>query len=407
VSAHDEYGSAAPAVPRETAGEQEFLAGVRAALADLPAAEVAEIVDDVRAHLVELRAESGVESEAESDAEAGGVPGAGSSLAALTARLGTPEAYASELRTAAGYPPAPRPVARPGRGAARLAVVGLVLSALVFPLAFLVGEPVLLLGVLGPLLALPALVRGGPGMSAVAALPLVRSTVGARPAPGSAGRGLTDFVASLQPAWWVLRALVAVALVAAVLGEGGLGAGLLLVGLLALVALPVSVWLGRHSRRDRRWVWLVVPLNGLAVVLALAALADVAPLGGPGAEPSPVEPWGLSQDGEQVTDLRPFDAAGRPLTGVYLFDQGGRPVDAVSDVCDDGTTGPGPQVFPRPYPRGSAVYDDVTGRCTIVPPAPLVVAVPTAAPTGPTPPAPAPGPAPSDAPVPPSPAPTR
>ncbi len=394
MSAHDEHGSAARVVQHGTEGEREFLAGVRAALADLPETEVAEILDDVRAHLAELRAES----VAEAGAESGGGAPAGSGLGALTARLGTPAAYAAELRTAAGYPTAPLPAARPGRGAARLAVVGLALSVLVFPLALVVGEPALLLWALGPLLALPALVRGGPRMPAVAALPLVRSVDAARPAPGSPGRSLTDFVASLQPAWWVLRALVAATLVAALLG--GLGdAGLLLVGLLALVALPVSIWLGHHARRDRRWVWLVVPLNALAAVLVLAALADVTtPLGGPSAEPSPAGSWGLTQDGEQVTDVRPFDAAGRPLTGVYLFDQDGRPVDAASEVCDDGTAGPGPQVSPRPYPRGSAVYD-ATGRCTILPPAPLVVAVPTAAPTaapvGPTSPAPAPGPAPS------------
>jgi hypothetical protein len=92
--------------------EEEYLAGVRPALSDLPAPEVAEILDDVRAHLTDLTAELG--------GDAG--------VAALTARLGPPSAYAAELRAAAGYPLAPEPTRRERYGTARLAAAGLVVD---------------------------------------------------------------------------------------------------------------------------------------------------------------------------------------------------------------------------------------------------------------------------------------
>ena len=64
---------------------EEYLGGVRTALADLPAPEVAEILDDVRAHLADLTAELGGAAD----------------MAALTGRLGPPSAYAAELRARA------------------------------------------------------------------------------------------------------------------------------------------------------------------------------------------------------------------------------------------------------------------------------------------------------------------
>ncbi len=359
MSAKDEDsgGSTASTMRREPDGIGEFLAGVRAALADLPPDELAEVLDDARTHLVELSEE----------------PDAATDAAGITARLGTPVEYAADLRAAAGYPPAPQRRRPAGRARARLAVAGLVLSTAALALVGLSGEPVLVLVALfASLLALPVLIRDGREVASVAALPGVRGVLARRPRPEPSPRGVSAFVASLQPAWWVLRALVAAALVTTAVG----GEMLLPLVLVAAVAVPLSVGLGRLSRRDRRWLWAVVPLNGLAAGLLVVAAATY---GSSDTGPAPLEySDGLLQDGEPVTDIRPYDAQGRPLSGVHLFDQDGRPVDAASDVCDDGsdvTT-----VSPRPYPRGSARYDDVTGQCAIVPPAPLVVAVPTGAP---------------------------
>jgi uncharacterized membrane protein len=62
----------------------EYLARTQAALSDLPASQVEEIVEDIGPHLSETTGELG----------------SGVTVAALTERLGTPEQYASELRAA-------------------------------------------------------------------------------------------------------------------------------------------------------------------------------------------------------------------------------------------------------------------------------------------------------------------
>ncbi|ANZ38304.1 hypothetical protein BBK82_21780 [Lentzea guizhouensis] len=69
-------------------GVEQYVAGMRAALDDLPPHEVAEIMEDVEAHVAELTSELG---EGET----------------LEQRLGPPEQYAQELRQAAGYPRGP------------------------------------------------------------------------------------------------------------------------------------------------------------------------------------------------------------------------------------------------------------------------------------------------------------
>jgi hypothetical protein len=375
---------------------EEYLGGVRAALADLPAPEVAEILDDVRAHLADLTAELG-----------GDVDGA-----ALTARLGPPSAYAAELRAAAGYPTAePGGSAQPRHTRARLAVAAPVAGVLLFVLGAGAGAPlVVVVGLLVGVLGLPLVIRDGPRVPSVAALPEVRRLVAARPASGTAARRGADFVASLQPAWWIARAIAAAALVTAVFGGGAPA-----VVLLALVAVPVSIWVGHLTRRDRRWLWGVVPLNALAAVVVLWLFTAGLPGGydGGSATTSYSESLpGLWQDSErEIRDIRPVDAAGNPLTGVYLFDQDGMPIDTSggAECGRSDVAGPGSSAA---YPRGTWDYDPRTGRCRHTPPAPLVVAVPTTpAPGGATvPPTPQAVPAPpvgSAPPAPPAATPTR
>lgn len=255
-------GTTARAAADTDDSQARYLAGVRAALADLPAAEMTEMLDDVRAHLGDLVAELGPDAD-------------------LTARLGTPAAYAAELRAAAGYPVAPVVAARPGPAVGRPALVGLVASTVLVAAGLWVREPVLvLLGVLAVLLAVPMLTRDGPGVPSVAALPVVQRFLASRPVSDTLAGRLTDFLAALQPAWWVVRALAAAALVALPLLGGG---GLLATVLLAFVT--VSVWVGRLSQRDRRWLWAVVPLNTVAAVLVFVGVV----VGGAGIlrDPSP------------------------------------------------------------------------------------------------------------------------
>jgi hypothetical protein len=360
---------------------EEYLDGVRAALADLPAPEVAEILDDVRAHLADLTAELGGEADA----------------AALTERLGPPSAYAAELRAAAGYPAAePEETGRPRHGLARLAVAAPAAGGLVFLLGAAAGEPaVVLVGLLIAAVGLPIVVRDGPQVPSVTALPEVRWLLGIRPA-GPTARTVTDFVASLQPAWWVVRAIAAAALVVAAFFGGGAPAVLLL----AVLAVPVSIWVGHRTRRDRRLLWGVVPLNALAALVLLWMLFDGMP-DESSATSYPVSMPGLWQDGDrEIQDIRPVDADGNPLTGVYLFDQDGMPIDTSGSGCSRADTDPGANAA---YPRGTWDYDPRTGRCRHTPPGPLVVAVPTTpAPGGAgVTPAPTPGPTPGPVPAPP------
>jgi hypothetical protein len=384
---------------------EEYLDGVRQALADLPAPEVAEILDDVRAHLADLTAELGGEAD----------------VAALTARLGPPSAYAAELRAAAGYPAAePEKAERPRHGLARLALAAPVAGGLLLLLGIGAGEPIFLfVGLLVGALGLPLVIRDGPRVPSVASLPEMRWFVAARPAAGTSARTITDFVASLQPAWWVVRAIAAAVLVAAVVFSGDE----LTVLLLALVAVPVSIWVGHRSRRDRRWLWGVVPLNVLAALVLLWPLAAAGPSeaydsGSVASYPDSMP--GLWQDSErEIRDIRPVDAAGNPLTGVYLFDQDGRPIDtSASQDCaypyedpEDGGRvsggADGGQESGAAYPRGTWDYDPRTGGCRFTPPGPLVVAVPAtpgpgagAATTLPTP-EPTPEPTPQPVPAPP------
>ncbi|GAA3225620.1 hypothetical protein GCM10017691_14590 [Pseudonocardia petroleophila] len=348
------------------AAQQEYLAGLRAALADLPAGEVTEILDDVGAHLAELDPDDD-----------------------LVARLGPPQAYAAELRTAAGYPAAPTAAiatAPAGTGGATFALAVLVVTPVLVVLAGLAAfqpEVALLLIVLAVLLvlvALPVVVSAGPRVARVAALPAVRRFRESQPPPGSAAGRASAFLASLQPAWWLLRAVVAAALVVGAL----LGGGIVPTVLLALVLAPVSVWLGFRSRTDRRLLWPVVPLNAFAAVVAVAGILWVGPSSSvdQSGYSSPYLP-GLWQDGERpIEDIRPVDAAGQPLSGVYLFDQDGRPIDVSGGA--ECAVGEGYSVRERPvqpYPRGTPRYDADTGTCVLVPAGPLVVAVPTAGPT--------------------------
>lgn len=159
------------------------------------------------------------------------------------------------------------------------------------------------------------------------------------------------FLPELRPAWWVLRALLAVlALDYVFLGSPtGLGGLVLALPLLA-AAVVVSVRAGQRSRRqparDRRQQLLSLGANGLLGIVALVALAAVldrgsevgyaeapsyGPYGGYASGPGLTHP-----DGSPITNVFPYSADGRPLTGVLLYDQDGRAVDELSTTTREG-----------------------------------------------------------------------
>ncbi|RZT84674.1 hypothetical protein EV383_1527 [Pseudonocardia sediminis] len=357
-------GDATTRIPDVTTSE--YLDGLRAALSDLPAEELGEITEDARGHLADLASELGE----------------GYDRAAVHARLGSPAEYAAELRAAAGFPARPAPSQSLSRWSARFAVLALLLAMVMAGPAGLLGASgegagVLILALLVSGVGVLAVLRDGPGLRSVADLDSV-TALRRRPAlwqEGTPSGGVTAFLASLQPGWWVLRGVVGAGVLVVLFG-GATRWEVWAAVLLALVAIPVSVLLGVRARADRRLLWLVVPLNAFAAGALAGVVATLGPDGGDTSSTTYQVP-GLVRDGVPVSDVRPFDSAGRPLSGVYLFDSDGRPLTVTDYGCDP-VQGSGDR--PGPYPRGTTSYDPDTGACVWTPPAPLVVSIPGATP---------------------------
>ena len=266
-----------------TTEADSYLAQVRAALADLPPVLRDDLLEDLPGHLEETLAEVG---------------------GPLERTLGTPQAYAAELRASL-----PDRVQEPVATSRRLDAWG------------------------------QAAVRSGSRGAR-------RVVAGLADLPY--GRQLLAFLPELRPGWWVLRGYLLVALPAA-LGVLGLGVGVLpfltlfrsdLLGL-ALTASAVvgSMRLGRRSAglsdEGRRLV-----IAGNLALVALVALAG----GNLRASLTPDDQFVYASDTSHlqgpdgpISNLYAFDADGRPLSGVQLFDQEGRPVDSLLEQGVDGS----------------------------------------------------------------------
>jgi hypothetical protein len=209
----------------------------------------------------------------------------------LAERLGSPEAYAAELLASAGVAPTGRP--RP------------------------------------PLLARAATLAGR-----------ARGTW--------IGQEVGRLEPVLRPAWWVVRAYLAVSLLSALERSGSFpgfpiprlfgneAAGLLAV----LVAVPLSVRLGRRRLPPAGRLAVV----GANVVLAFFALALLDRVGAPevyyvtdpSGAPPPYNGGCLSNgSGQRITNLYAYDTEGRLLDPVLLYDQNGQPVDNLCPEYDD------------------------------------------------------------------------
>lgn len=283
-----------PTIRLETRPEvSAFVDRVRERLADLTDEEREELVGGLEADIDELVADGG-----------------------SVAELGDPRAYADELRSAAGLGPS-----RPGGG----------------------RRPRLRR-------------RGGPAPVAEElgrTLDAVRDRwLALMDAPGL--REAWGVVASLRPVWWVARAWVALELFDYFLGNGRWGLDLfptvgpqVVAALLLLAAVVVSVQIGRRrvwpgtARGAAAWSRLL--LAGLNVFAALALVFAVPQLPtqedvsdafdhGYGAGMRDDDHDGLTHRGDLVANVFPYDAAGRPLTGVQLFDQDGRPLSVARSI---------------------------------------------------------------------------
>lgn len=344
----------------------EYLAGIQAALSDLPAAEVEEIVEDIGQHLSEVAEELGEDV----------------SVEALSARLGTPEQYASELRAAAGYPPpdgAPSE-AEPSWFLARFAFWSLVFTMVV---AFLAGlyfvdstaetlGPALVLSI--PLfLALIVIFTDRIPVSAVTQLPEYQAAARAgRRAMEALPDNVASYLRSLRPAWWLMRVVVLGAVILLSLDRHRTSQFLL-----ATAAALILLLLGGKARSDARWRWLVGPANLMAVgmVISLVLAAWSAMTGVPDFRYVGYEPQsGIIHNGRFVSNIFVFGPDGKPLTETYLYDQEGRPLSVPVYACPGVSYGSPRNKFPLP----DAGRDEF-GRCEEVLTIPFSVVIPPSA----------------------------
>jgi hypothetical protein len=273
----------------------------------------------------------------------------------LAARLGEPAGYAAELRASAGLPSA-----RPA---------------------------------------------GGPGVASRAtdAMAWLR-TQRRRPSVVVS----EEFVRSLRPAWWVLRAWVLLALLTwfaqphwwrSLVVVPDVGPDVLSVLLLA-VAVVGSVQVGRRGRsRSVAGTLLVAALNLVAAVgvwPVLLTMNEAVQTGayndyGPSAQyvtRAPTE--GVYANGSQLWNVYAYDAQGRMLHDVRLYDQDGAPVSL--GLAPDATRRPVvdqqgrlvQNAYPYRYLEPDGTVADIDAGPTIDAP-PLVGVVTPSASTAPTP----------------------
>ncbi|MCP3783171.1 hypothetical protein NLX85_07310 [Micromonospora sp. A3M-1-15] len=289
----------------------DYVDRVRAALADLPPAVRDELTEDLPEHLAEVAAETD---------------------GTLVDRLGEPEAYAAELRAAAGAEAGAGPARRGRRLAAAQARAGVQLRALDTQL--------------GPLL----------GQSSV-----------------------SEFLRPLRPAWWLLRGWLAALVISVVLQEpSGLLPrldGSVLAGLFLLAGTVLaSVWLGRRAPGVRGWPRRLLRLGTAAfLIFSFAMLVNVDQHASSDQFDSYQE-VAVDRRYDRIEDVFVYDQEGRLVRNAQLFDQNGVPIRLGWPSCLDASGN-------MPAPRNAYPY--CPDRAPFGPPAP-------AAPTLNAPPAPGP-----------------
>jgi hypothetical protein len=151
-------------------------------------------------------------------------------------------------------------------------------------------------------------------------------------------RQVRAFLPELRPAWWVLRAYLAVLVLTAALSPGydlgpipnlGTKHGLAEI-LLTGVAIWLSVRIGRGKQPIAKPARLlavsanvVIALAGVAILASMARFANPAMIGTASPEQQTVT---VALAAGQVTNIYPYSQDGKPLTNVLLYDQDGNPI---------------------------------------------------------------------------------
>lgn len=251
----------------------DFARRVREALADLGPDQVDDLTDGLEANLVEAMAD---------ESRAG---------ATLVDRFGDPEAYASELRAAAGL--------EAGTTARR-------------------REPL----------------RSRLARAARRRLVRLRATRWWPP--------VEDLLLALRPVWWVLRGWVLWKVVAAMGGEMTVMPQQLASFVLLLVLVVASSQWGRGRwrlrGRLRHGVTAVSVFAAVAAVPTVLIVWSYGPTYDQTTYVTEVNPSaGVFVGSEPATNLFVYDAQGRRVPDALVYDQDGRPVVLGQQVGDDGT----------------------------------------------------------------------
>jgi hypothetical protein len=193
---------------------------------------------------------------------------------------------------------------------------------------------------------------------------------------------LRAFFVSLRPLWWLFRAVVVTSLVINVVTPGWWEPINGLTLSFGIAALVLSVQFGRGKWLPFAWMrGLLLAVNVILILAAPFIVTGVATAINNGAyaqsyadeSPNDLSNSGLTENGNQVSNIFAYDAQGNPLSDVQLFDQDGKPLDLSGDptaaygygdddslvVPNDAVTGrAGWNVFPLDHVKQSAIADD-------------------------------------------------
>lgn len=153
------------------------------------------------------------------------------------------------------------------------------------------------------------------------------------------GAGLLDFALALRPLWWVLRGWLLFTIVAKPTSHyyGFVPDDLPRQVILAAVVV-VSIQWGRGRWLPKRSTVLRTISNVIAVFAAVIVTA--AALAGSFTQPTPSvdelpHNYGLWYDGNQVSNIFAYDAAGQPLQFVQLYTDTGEPLTTMGARADE------------------------------------------------------------------------
>src|SRR6266853_1708174 len=151
-------------------------------------------------------------------------------------------------------------------------------------------------------------------------------------------RQIVGFLPELRPAWWVLRAYLAVLILVAAFSRGyGLGPipnPTTKRGLAEILAMGVAIWISvRVARRNRplpRSARVVAAsVNALIALAGTAILANMAMFPSPqmiGTASPEQPPFAAAFAAGPTTNIYVYSQDGKPLTNVLLYDQDGQPI---------------------------------------------------------------------------------